>query len=175
MDPHALEDGIRRHRIYYEVQRETAQYGERRIVVAVQVWLWGTLARNEGVLPQTPGCRAAVSALTAVAAEAIALTDTTPRPDIEPFQWALYSSKHVPDADELRLEINLRAPPGVEGPEQARRERSLEELRRALERLGVAQGLYRAPPPRPAAAPAERWIARPATRAFPARAVSVPA
>lgn len=178
MDPRELDEVIRRHRVYYEVQRETAQYGERRIVVAVQVWLWGTLVRREGVLPGSPGCRATVATLSAVAAEAIGRTQTTPAPDVEPFQWALYASKQLPDADELRLEINLRAPPGVDGPEQARRERSLGELRHALEGLGVAQGLYRGgPPPRPAAAeaPPERWAARPAAQVFPVRTVSVPA
>jgi len=154
------------------VQRETAQYGERRIVVAVQVWIWATIERGEGVLRESPGCRAAAQALAAVAAEALSRTPTAPRPEVEPFRWALYASKHVPDADEVRIELSLRAPPGLDGPEHVRRERSLEELRRALETLGVAQGLYRGGPPAPAPerpeAP-ERWVARPAAGALPLR------
>lgn len=80
----------------------------------------------------------------------------------------------------MRLELNLRAPPGVGGPEQVRRERerSLEELRHALEMLGVAQGSYKGgpalrPPERPEAP--EQWTERPAAEAFRPRAVLVPA
>lgn len=171
--PRSLADAIRRFRIYYEVQRETAQYGERRIVVAVQVWLWATIPRGTGVLPGSPGCRAAVEALEAVAAEVISRGRATPAPDVEPFRWAPYASKQVTDADEVRVEINFRAPPGVDGPEQIRRERSLEEVRHALEALGVAQGFYRGGPPAPAPRPPEApeaWITRPAREAFQPRA-----
>jgi hypothetical protein len=164
--PPRLADVIRRFRMYYELQRETAQYGERRLVVAVQLWLWATLEKGTGVLPGSPGCRAAVEALQAVSAEAIGRATATPAPDVEPFRWAPYASRQVPDADELRLEVNFRAPPGVDGPEQARRERTLAEVRHALEALGVAQGSYRpAPPPRPAPE-AEPWLARAAEAAF---------
>ena len=173
----SLADAIRRFRIYYEVQRETAQYGERRIVVAVQVWLWATIVKGTGVLPGSPGCRAAVEALQAVASEVISRGEATPAPDVEPFRWAPYASKQVPDADEVRVEINFRAPPGVDGPEQVRRERSLEEVRHALEQLGVAQGIYRGGPPvvapRPPEAP-EPWVTRPAREAFQPRAVPPP-
>lgn len=169
---------VRRHRIYYEVQRETAQYGEKRILVVLQVWLWATIERGAGVLPRSPGCRAAVEALGALAAEAISRTATLPRPDVEPFRWALYGSKQVPDAGEVRLELSLRAPPGVDGPEQARRERSLGELEHALETLGVALGSYKGgpavgAPERPEAL--EQWTERPAAQAFGRRAVPVPA
>lgn len=173
-----LEGAIRRHRIYYEVQRETAQYGERRILVVLQVWLWATLERGAGNLPRSPGCRTAVAALAAVAADAIARTEPPPRPEVEPFHWALYASKHVPDADEVRLELSLRAPPGVDGPEQVERERVLGELKRALEGIGVAQGGYKGGPPlrvpeRPEEP--EPWAARPAGQVFRRRVAPAPA
>ena len=88
------------------------------------------------------------------AADVISHVATPPLPDVEPFHWALYAAAHVPDADEVRLELSLRAPPGVDGPEQTARERVLGELRRALGTLGVA---------------------RPATEVFRPRAVPVPA
>lgn len=161
-----LADAVRRHRIYYEVQRESAQYGERRIVVAVQVWLWATLEKGRGVLPGSPGCRAAVEALHAVSREAISGSAAAPPPDLEPFRWAPYESKLVPGSDEVRVELNFRAPPGVDGPEHVARERSLQAVRRALEGLGVAHGAYRGVPAPAAPAPEEPWLERPARGAF---------
>lgn len=164
---------VREHRIYYEVQRETAQYGDRRVTVALQVWLWATVPKKAGALPGQPGCRAALAALEAAAAEAIAQGAVTPPPDVEPFHWALYDSKHVPDADEIRLELNLRASPGANDPEQARRERALSALRHSLAALGVFEGAWRPAPAQ--AAPAEPaavrdpWAARPARQAFAVR------
>jgi hypothetical protein len=157
----ALPDAVRRHRIYYEVQRESAQYGERRIVVAVQVWLWATLEKGRGVLPGSPGCRDAVETLHALAREAISRSAAAPPPDLEPFRWAPYESKLVPGTDEVRVELNFRAAPGVDGPEQVARERSLQAVRRALEGLGVAHGAYRGGPTPITPEPAEAWIERP--------------
>jgi hypothetical protein len=134
----SLADGIREHRIYLEVQRETAQYGETRITVALQVWLWATVPKRAGSLPADPGCRSAVATLEATAAAAVARAGVVPPPDVEPFRWRLYESRHVADADELRLEVTLHAPPGAAGPEGA-----LAELRRALEELGVFEGSWR--------------------------------
>jgi hypothetical protein len=166
--PAALAAEIREHRVYFEVQRETAQVGENRMTVALQIWLWATVPKRAGSLPGAAGCRAALDALRAAAAESIARAEVAPPPDVEPFHWALYASRHVPDADEIRLEISLRAPPGVDGPEQARRERSLAALRRALAALGIFEGGWH---PAPAAAPpappaAEPWVSRPAGSAF---------
>lgn len=162
---------IREHRIYFEVQRETAQYGDARITVALQVWLWATVPKRAGSLPGEPGCRAALAALQAAAAEAIAQGAVTPAPDVEPFHWALYESRHVPDADEIRLELNLRASPSADGPEHLRRERALSALRHSLGALGVFEGAWR---PAPAPAPvevapspaADAWASRPARDAF---------
>lgn len=160
---------IQEHRIYFEVQRETAQYGERRVTVALQVWLWATVPKRAGALPGQPGCRAALAALHAAAAEAIAQGVVTPEPDVEPFHWALYESRHVPDADEIRLELNLRGSPSSD-PEQARRERALAALRHSLAALGIYEGSWRptlaaAAEPVRAAAP-DAWTARPARDAF---------
>lgn len=166
--PPSLAAEIREHRIYYEVQRETAQYASSRITVALQVWLWATVPKKAGSLPGEPGCRAALAALKAAAAEAIAQGAVTPPPDLEPFHWALYASRHVPDADEIRVELNLRAPP--DGASQARRERALAALRHSLATLGIFEGAWRqAPPPPFEAAPAparDAWAARPARDAF---------
>jgi hypothetical protein len=160
---------IREHRIYYEVQRETAQYGDSRITVALQVWLWATVPKKAGSLPGQPGCRAALGALQAAAAEAVAQGAVTPAPDVEPFHWALYDSKHVPDADEIRLELNLRASP-ADAAEQGRRERALAALRHSLSALGIYDGGWRPALPAPAAiAPppaADTWATRPAREAF---------
>jgi hypothetical protein len=163
---------IREHRIYFEVQRETAQYGDARVTVALQVWLWATVPKRASALPGEPGCRAALAALQAAAAEAIAQGVVTPAPDVEPFHWAHYASRHVPDADEIRIELNLRASPGADGPEQARRERALGALRHSLTALGIFEGAWRQAPPRAAVeapAPAERdpWSARPVRDVFP--------
>lgn len=167
--PRALAAEVREHRIYCEVQRETAQYGDARMTVALQVWLWATVPKRAGSLPGDPGSRAALGALQAVAAEAIARAALAPPPDVEPFHWALYESRHVPDADELRLELNLRAAPG-DAAEQSRRERALADLRRALAAMGIFEGCWRAAPslaptPAPAAA-AEPWTSRPAGEVF---------
>jgi hypothetical protein len=166
--PPSLAAEIREHRIYYEVQRETAQYGESRITVALQVWLWATVPKKAGSLPGQPGCRAALAALQAAAAEAVAQGAVSPPPDVEPFHWALYGSKHVPDADEIRIELNLRAAPT--GPEQALRERALAALRHSLSSLAIYEGGWRAALPAPAAVvpppPADAWSTRPARDAF---------
>jgi hypothetical protein len=176
--PPSLAAEIREHRIYYEVQRETAQYGESRITVALQVWLWATVPKRAGSLPGQPGCRAALTALQAAAAEAIAQGAVTPAPDVEPFHWALYDSKHVPDADEIRVELNLRAAPGA-GPDQAARERALAALRHSLRALGIYEGSWHPALPSAAevvAAPApDVWAARPAREVFhAARATPAP-
>jgi hypothetical protein len=170
--PPSLAAEIREHRIYFEVQRETAQYGDSRVTVALQLWLWATVPKKAGSLPGEPGCRAALSALQATAEEAIAQGAVTPPPDVEPFHWALYESRHVPDADEIRIELNLRAAPGPNGEEQARRERALAALRHSLHALGIHEGSWRPALPSPAAvaapAPAaDEWAARPAREAFP--------
>jgi hypothetical protein len=162
---------IREHRIYYEVQRETAQYGDARLTVALQVWLWATVPKKAGSLPGQPGCRAALAALQAAAEEAIAQGAVSPAPDVEPFHWALYDSKHVPDADEIRIELNLRASPADEA-EQGRRERALAALRHSLSALGIHDGSWR--PTLPAAAvtsppAADAWTAREAREALPPR------
>ena len=164
----ALAANIQAHRIYFEVQRETAQYRDARITVALQVWLWATVAKRAGSLPRDRGCRAALAALQEAAAAAIARAALVPPPDVEPFRWTLYESPHVPDADEIRLELSLRAPPGVDGPEQTRREHGLAELRRAFAGLAIFEGAWR-PTPLRAAAPApapEPWAAVPARDAF---------
>jgi hypothetical protein len=160
---------IREHRVYYEVQRETAQRGDARVTVALHVWLWATVPKRAGSLPGEPGCRAALAALQAVAAEAVAQGGVSPPPDLEPFHWALYDSRHVPEADEIRIELSLRASPASD-PAQARRERALAALRHSLAALGVFDGGWREAPrvvEVAAAAPAdEPWSARPARDAF---------
>jgi hypothetical protein len=138
----SLADGIREHRIYLEVQRETAQHGDTRITVALQVWLWATVPKRAGSLPADPGCRSAVATLEATAAAAVARAGVVPPPDVEPFRWRLYESRHVADADELRLEVTLHAPPGGAAPDGPG-ERALAELRRAFEELGVFEGSWR--------------------------------
>jgi hypothetical protein len=135
----SLAEDIQEHRISFEAARETRQHGEERITVSLQLWLWATIPRRAGSLPRDAGCRAAVAALQEVAAAAIARAGLTPPPAVEPFRWRLYESRHVPEADELRLELTLRAPPGDDGAEQAHRERDLAELRRALGGLGVPE------------------------------------
>jgi hypothetical protein len=134
-----------RQRITFEVHRETVQLGDDRITVALQLWLWAIVPRAAGSLPGQPGCEAAVAALRAAAQAAIGIARLTPPPDVEPFRWRLYASRRMPEADELRLELTLRAAPagaapGGAGPEQAARERALLSLRRALEEVGVLEG-----------------------------------
>jgi hypothetical protein len=168
---------IREHRIYYEVQRETAQYGTSRVTVALQIWLWATVPKKAGSLPGEPGCRAALAALRAAAAEAIAQGAVSPAPDVEPFHWALYESRHVPDADEIRIEVNLRAAPGND-PEQAARERALAALRHGLRSLGVFEGSWRAAVPVAAVAPEapaqDAWSTRAAQDVFSPRTLPLP-
>lgn len=142
MDRRALAAAIDDHRIYFEVERETAQRGEERITVVLHVWLWATIPKGAGSLPGDPGCRAAAAALQAAAAAAVARSGLEPAPDVEPFHWALYASRQVAEADEIRLGVNLRGPPGDEGPAAAR-ERALEVLRRALDEIGVSEGSWR--------------------------------
>jgi len=139
----ALADAIRHHRICFEVERETDRRDDQRITVALRVWLWASIRSGENPLPGAPGCIAAVAALEAVAAAAIERAGLDPAPDVDPFTWALYTSRQMRDADEIRLAVNLRAPPGEDGPEQAARERALVQLRRALRGLGVFEGLWR--------------------------------
>jgi hypothetical protein len=140
----SLAADIQEHRIYFEAQRETAQRGEARVTVAVQIWLWATVPSRAGSLPGEPGCRAAVAALQEAAAAAIAHAAVTPPPVVEPFRWRLYASRLVPGADELRLELTLPAPPDGGADERAaHRERDLAELRRALDGLGILEGTWR--------------------------------
>lgn len=141
-----LDAMIARHRVYFEVARETVRRGEERITVALRVLLWAVVPKGEGSLPASPGCRAAVAALSATADAAIARAGLDPAPDVETFQWALYASRQEPDADEVRLGVNLRAPPGANGPEGTARERALGRLRGALEELGVFEGGWRKRP-----------------------------
>jgi hypothetical protein len=143
--PRALDAAIEDHRVWYEVERETAQQGEQRITTLVRVWLWGTISKRAGVLPGAPGCRDAVAALEAAASAAIARARLDPAPEVEPFHWALYASRQVADADEVRLGVVVRPPPGASGPEDAARERALAALRSALERVGVSEGAWRPP------------------------------
>src|SRR5512138_3212032 len=128
----ALDAAIDEHRIYFEVERETAPHGDQRITVAVHVWLWATIPKRAGSLPGEPGCAGAIAALEAAAAAAVARSRLDPAPDVEPFHWALDQSRQVADADEIRLGVNLRGPPG-DGPEQTPREEALRRLRQALE------------------------------------------
>jgi hypothetical protein len=137
--PRSLAADIQEHRISFEAQRETAQHGDARITVSLQLWLWATIPKRAGSLPGDEGCRAAVAALQETAAAAIARAGLTPPPIVEPFRWRLYESRHVPEADELRLELTLRAPPGTDGAEEAHRERALAELRRALGGMGIPE------------------------------------
>jgi hypothetical protein len=141
--PRALDAVIEDHRVWYEVERETAQQGEERITTLVRVWLWGTIPKRAGVLPDAPGCRDAVAALEAAASAAIAGARIDPAPEVEPFHWALYASRQVADADEVRLGVVVRPPPGAGGAEEAARERALAALRAALERVGVSEGAWR--------------------------------
>jgi hypothetical protein len=159
-----LDAAVREHRIWYELHRETDVVHERRVTVALQVWLWAMVPKAEGELPDSPGCLDAVDALHALARAAILRTEGAPVPDLEPFHWALYASKQVPGADELRVEVSLRAPPDASAPEQAAREKRLFQLRKALEAMGVFEGQWHAREAwtiRPAAAAAE-WTVRPA-------------
>ncbi len=139
----ALGAAIDDHRIWFAVERETAQQGEQRITTLVRVWLWATIPRKAGVLLGDPGCRDAVEALERVAAAAIAGSELDPAPDVEPFHWALYASRQVADADEIRLGLDVRAPPGANGPGDVQRERTLERLSSALDRVGVSEGAWR--------------------------------
>lgn len=139
----SIDAEVREHRIYYEVERETAQHGAERATVALRVVLWATIPKDAGSLPGQPGCRAAVAALEATATEAIVRADVDPAPDAEPFLWALYESRQEPGADEVKLVVNVRSGPGEEGPDDAARERSLQRLRQVLEALGVFEGHWR--------------------------------
>lgn len=141
--PRTLGEAIEEHRLWYEVERETAQHGEQRVTTHVRVWLWATIPTRAGALPREPGCRAAVAALEAAAAAAIAGAALDPAPDVEPFHWALYASRQAADADEVRLGVNVRPPPGANGQEEALREGALGRLRAALERVGVCEGAWR--------------------------------
>ena len=141
--PRSLAADIQEHRIYFEVQRETAQHGEARVTVALQIWLWATVPKRAGSLPGDDGCRAAVAALQDAAAAVVAQARVTPPPVIEPFRWRLYQSRHGPEADELRLELTVPAPPRVEAADQPHRERDLAEVRRALDALGIFEGSWR--------------------------------
>ncbi len=143
--PRTLDAEIVDHRVWYEVERETAQQGEQRITTLVRVWLWGTIAKRTGVLPGAPGCRDTVAALEAAATAAIARARLDPEPQVEPFRWALYASRQVADADEVRLGVVVRPPPGPDGAGDAARERALAALRAALERVGVSEGAWRPP------------------------------
>lgn len=136
----ALGAEIREHRIYFEVERETALHGDARVTVALHVWLWATVPKRAGSLPWEPGCRAAVAALRDVARAAVERAGVVPAADVAPFHWALYASRHARDADELRLAIDLRAEP-ADPADQARREDAIAALRRALEEMGVLEGL----------------------------------
>lgn len=167
-----LEALVAAHRIWFEVHRETDVLRARRVTVALQVFLWGTVPKRQGALPESPGCRAVHAALRAAAQAAIAGSGALPVPDVEPFHWALYASRQVPGADEVRVEVNLRAAPGDEAA-QAGRERNLVRLRRALDALGVYEGGWRRRTPLPAPAPRpveagepERWAVRPAAAAL---------
>src|SRR5512138_1820150 len=97
--PRGLDTAIDDHRVWFEVERETAQQGEQRITTLVRVWLWATIPRRAGALPGDPGCRRAIDALERVAAAAIARAGIEPRPEVEPFHWALYASRQVAEAD----------------------------------------------------------------------------
>ncbi len=141
--PRTLGAAIDDHRIWFEVERETAQQGEQRITTLVRVWLWATIPRKAGVLPGDPGCREAVGALERVAAAAIASSGIEPAPDVEPFHWALYASRQVAEADEVRLGLDVRAPPAGNEAADAQRERSLERLKSSLDRVGVSEGAWR--------------------------------
>lgn len=166
--PEKLDDAVREHRIWFELHRESDVVHERRVTVALQVWIWATVPKEEGELPDSPGCLHAVETLHALAEAAIARTEGAPVPDIEPFHWALYTSKQVPGADELRVEVNLRAPPDASAAEHAAREKRLFQLRKALEALGVFEGGWHARETwtvKPAAAAAE-WTVRPAGTAL---------
>ena len=158
----ALDAAIEAHRIYFEVERETSQQGEQRVTIALRVWLWATIPRRAGSLPGEPGCRAAVAALHDAADAAIARARLDPAPDVEPFRWALYASRQVPEADEIRLGVNVRGPPG-DGPEATPREDALRRFRQALEDVGVFEGSWK--PSLGAAGAAEGPLAAPAPRA----------
>jgi hypothetical protein len=147
--PRTLGAAIDDHRIWFEVERETAQQGEQRITSLARVWLWGTIPRGAGALPGEPGCRGTVEALEAAASAAIARAGLDPAPDVEPFHWSLYASRQVADADELRLGIVVRVPPGTPAAEDAARERAIARLRTALEQVGIAEGAWRPGAPAP--------------------------
>jgi hypothetical protein len=151
-----LDAAVREHRIWYEIHRETDVVHERRVTVALQVWLWATVSKQEGELPDSPGCLDAVDALHTLGQAAILRTEGAPIPDLEPFHWALYASKQVPGADELRVEVSLREPPDASAAELAAREKRLFQLRKALEAMGVFEGGWHA---------REAWTVRPAAAA----------
>jgi len=141
--PRSLVADIQEHRICFEAQRETAQDGEARVTVSLQIWLWATVPKSAGSLPGDTGCRAAVAALQDAAAAVVARARVTPPPVVEAFRWRLYQSRHVPEADELRLELTLPAPPRVDAAGETHRERDLAEVRRALDALGIFEGSWR--------------------------------
>ena len=141
--PRSLVADIQEHRICFEAQRETAQDGEARVTVSLQIWLWATVPKSAGSLPGDTGCRAAVAALQDAAAAVVARARVTPPPVVEAFRWRLYQSRHVPGADELRLELTLPAPPRVDAAGETHRERDLAEVRRALDALGIFEGSWR--------------------------------
>jgi hypothetical protein len=141
--PRGLGTDIDGHRIWFEVERETAQQGEQRVTTLVRVWLWATIPRRGGALPGDPGCRDAVAALEHVATAAIARAGIDPAPEVEPFHWALYASRQVAEADEIRLGLDVRAPPGANGTADDARERALARLKDALGGVGVGEGAWR--------------------------------
>jgi hypothetical protein len=138
----ALEAEIAEHRIWFEVERETEQQGEQRVTTLVRAWLWATIPKRAGALPDAPGCRDAVAALQDAADVAAARAGLDPATDVEPFHWALYASRQIADADEVRLGVVVRTPPAG-GDSDAARERTLARLKASLEEVGVYEGAFR--------------------------------
>ena len=134
-----LAERARARRVHFDVEPEIVLRGSERVKVGFQVHLWAVHPKGARALPGCPKCWDLVEDLRRIAEEVVPVERRPSRTELVPFRPALYESRVVPGADEVRVTIRLIHREGYERPVDECEERCLKEIRARLRALGVRE------------------------------------
>lgn len=137
----ALRDLVSRHRVHFTVEPEWVVVPGGRRAIGYDVRLFAVHDRAARALPGDATSRALAASLEELSAAVLPECRAGARVEIEPFRPALYESRVVRGADEVRITVRLlHHVERYDAPADAAEERCVKELRARLRRLAIHEG-----------------------------------
>lgn len=132
----AVRGVVQRHHVHFDVREELEADGEQRRRTGYRVRLWAVVS-GKRLLPGDASASLFAAALRDLAQAVIPEPPEAAVVEVARTEPALYDSKVVPGADEIALDVLIRAAQGeAAGPGE---ERCLRAIRKTLESVGALQ------------------------------------